>query len=90
MLGREVVAILREDNQACIRLLRTGYSAQLRHVAKTHRVNLAFVSECIRNNNVLMEYCDTKVQKADFLTKGLDRIKLQVALELVGLKKSKL
>ena len=90
MLGREVVAILREDNQACIRLLRTGYSAQLRHVAKTHRVNLAFVSECIRNNNVLMEYCDTKVQKADFLTKGLDRMKLQVALELVGLKKSKL
>ena len=30
-----------EDNQACITMVKKGYSAKLRHLAKTHRVNVA-------------------------------------------------
>ena len=48
-----------------------GRSPALRHVVRTHRVDLDFVCECIRDDRgVTIRFISTKQQIADMLTKG--------------------
>ena len=45
LFGREVELIVLEDNQATIKVLLRGYSSKLRHIQRTHKVNLGSVKE---------------------------------------------
>ena len=48
---------IHEDNQACIAIVRKGFSAKLRHLAKTHRVNVASTCEAINlSDNIEIAY----------------------------------
>ena len=48
---------IHEDNQACIAIVRKGFSAKLRHLAKTHRVNVASICEAINlSDNIEITY----------------------------------
>ena len=67
------VATLRifEDNDAVIKLICKGRSVTLRYIARTHRVDLDWLIERIREDpGCRMKYVNTKSQIADMLTKG--------------------
>ena len=85
LLKRTVLCILKEDNEACIKILISGYSLAMRHIERTHKYNLSQASEILRLEGFQLEYCPTDKQLGDFLTKALDKNGLQRALLLAGL-----
>ena len=70
LLGRSVGLRVMEDNQAMILVVRKGYSPKLRHIIRTHRVNLSGLSEVFRDDSATLEYCATDNQAADIFTGG--------------------
>jgi hypothetical protein len=88
MLGRPVSAKLFEVNQSTIATILNGYSQQLRFLAKCHRIYLFLVHEICTDalNSIALEYIPTDLQKGDLMTRGLERGKLEKALELVKLR----
>ena len=70
LLGRAQLIIL-EDNDAVIKMTIKGRSPALRHVPRTHRIDLDWLFERIRDDpGVAIRYVNTKFQIADILTKG--------------------
>ena len=71
VLERKVTATLLEDNQATMQILKSGKNPALRHIARTHRVNLAWLSDVFRTcDHMDIKYCSTHEQSADIMTKG--------------------
>ena len=63
--------IVFEDNEAVIKMTIKGRSPNMRHVARTHRIDLDWLFERIsRDPSILIKYVGTKEQIADMLTKG--------------------
>ena len=76
--------LCREDNEACIAIVRKGYSAKLRHLSKTHRINVSSTCEAVNDNDdVELGYVNTNDQKGDPLTKALSVQKWAHALKLL-------
>ena len=85
-LGRHILARLQEDNQAAIKVLMNGYSLALRHLTKTHRVNISWLAERFAQcDRYVIDNVPTELQFADGLTKPLCRVKLAKAREQWGL-----
>ena len=63
-----------------IQIVNKGRSPALRHLAKTHRVSLAWVHEVCSSSGVSLVHCPTDVQLADSFTKALERVKFDAAL----------
>jgi hypothetical protein len=60
--------LLREDNQGCIALAKNPvYHARTKHID----VRYHFVRERVEADEITMEYCPTREQLADALTKPL-------------------
>ena len=60
-----------EDNEAVIKMTIKGRSPNMRHVQRTHRVNLDWLFERMaRDPGIRIKYVGTKQQIADILTKG--------------------
>ena len=82
-LARHVLVRLQEDNQACIKIIMSGYSLALRHISKTHRINIAWLAERFaEKDRYVVEYVKSEDQLSDGLTKPLPRIKFIRACEL--------
>ena len=63
--------VIFEDNDAVIKQTIKGRSPNMRHVARTHRVDLDWLWERIRTDpGVYIRYVGTKEQIADMFTKG--------------------
>ena len=63
--------IIFEDNDAVIKQCIKGRSPAMRHVARTHRVDLDWLWERMRDDpGVNIKYVGTKEQIADIFTKG--------------------
>ena len=63
--------VLFEDNDAVIQMCNKGRSPTLRHVPRTHRVDLDWLWERVREDpGVFVRYVGTKEQMADIFTKG--------------------
>ena len=69
LLQKPVPVTFEQDNEALIKILKSGYSFKLRHMGRVHRINIASMSELLNQDNVLCNYCDTKSQIANGLTK---------------------
>ena len=68
--GRAYLYIL-EDNDAVIKMIVKGRSPNLRHVGRTHRVDLDWLFDRIsKDPNCFVKWVGTKEQLADILTKG--------------------
>ena len=71
--GKSHLLIL-EDNEAVIKMCVKGRSVVLRHVQKTHRIDLDWIFErLVRDRStkrIMMKWVSTKQQIADILTKG--------------------
>ena len=85
LLQRPVRSVIHEDNASTIAVVSSGYSAQLRHLAKHHRISLGIVHEMCQQPDIDMIHCPTDKQKGDLMTKGLARIKHEAAMQMVGL-----
>ena len=59
-----------EDNEAVIKMIIKGRSPTMRHVARTHRVDLDWLFDRINMDpRIQIRYIDTKHQIADILMK---------------------
>ena len=85
ILGRDVELEVLEDNEATIKIVKKGYSAKLRHISRTHRVNLASVKKVFENPNLALNYVGTLEQVADIFTKALEPQKWGAALDMLHL-----
>jgi hypothetical protein len=85
MLDRVVKGVIHEDNMSTITVTETGYSPQMRHVAKHHRVSLGVVHEMTSQPDIDLRHVTTDKQKGDLMTKGLARPKHEPACKMVGL-----
>ena len=66
-------------------VINAGYSQQLRHIAKHHRISLGEVHELCQHDDIKLEHILTDKQKGDLMTKGLARPKHEEAMRMVGL-----
>ena len=85
MLDRVVYGKVFEDNQSTIEVMKVGYSAKMRHLAKQHRISIGVTHDMISQDDIEAPWCPIDKQKGDILTKGLARPKHEPACELIGL-----
>ena len=71
LFDRPVRLVIKEDNQATIPIVKRGFSLKLRHVLRTHKVNLGSISDVLAQDNVEIEYVESPKQAADIFTKAL-------------------
>ena len=86
VLGRPMELEIMEDNEATLKIVKNSGSAKLRHVSRTHRVNLASVYEQIEDPNIELVYVKSAEQAADIFTKALAPQNWDHALNLIGVR----
>jgi hypothetical protein len=64
--------IIAEDNEAVIKIIAKARSMALRHLPRTHRIDVNWLFEVCANPQVRMLYVNTKQQCADLMTKALN------------------
>jgi hypothetical protein len=69
---RTTVLIIAEDNEAVIKIIKKARSMALRHLPRTHRIDVQWLFEVCSNPRVRMLYVNTKQQVADLMTKALN------------------
>ena len=69
VLHKDVKVEFYEDNQATIRMLETGKNPTLRHLGRTHKVDLAWMFEQFSREVFDLRYCTSEEQAADIFTK---------------------
>jgi hypothetical protein len=92
ILDRTVTIKFYEDNQATIRMLESGKNPTLRHLGRTHKVDLAWLFEAFKGERYDLRYCTSEEQAADIFTKHFSNPdKFAHACRMIGhIKKSKL
>ena len=85
MLDRPIKGKIWEDNMSTITVIENGYSPQLRHLQKHHRISLGIVHELCLDEDIDVNHTSTDKQKGDILPKGLTRPKHEPACRMVGL-----
>ncbi len=83
LLDRSVDLHCLQDNEATIKIIENGWSAKLRHVLRTHKVNLGSLSEQFECPNIHLNPVNTKEQAADIFTKNLQPAMWPAALEML-------
>jgi len=64
--------LIAEDNEAVIKLVKKARSMALRHLPRTHRIDLHWLFEVCSHPRVRMRYVNTKQQAADMMTKSIN------------------
>ena len=85
ILGRSIKLRIYEDNMATIKVVNKGFSPKLRHIQRTHKVNLSSIKEAIDEDNIELQYIETEQQSADVFTKALCPMKWPAALDMLGI-----
>ena len=65
--------IIAEDNQAVIKIIQKARSMALRHLPRTHRIDLQWLFEVCSNPRVQIRYVNTLQQIVDLITKALNK-----------------
>ena len=82
--------IIAEDNEAVIKIIAKARSTALRHLPRTHRIDVEWLFEVCSAPEVTMRYVNTKFQLADIMTKGMTKGDLWTSLiELTQIRKGK-
>ena len=58
-----------EDNEATIKILQTGRSMALRHLTRTHKINIQWTVEALSADDLQLKFVPTKSMVADIFTK---------------------
>ena len=87
LLGFPMPLEVLEDNQATIIIAKAGWSPKMRHVVRSHKVDLGSLGEEFEEGSgVTLQYVDTTEQSADIFTKDLEPAKWNRALSLLGVR----
>ena len=76
---------LRVDNMATIQAIKRGYSQKLAHLTKALALRISFLGDMVQQELIDLQFVPTDKNVADFMTKALQRVKLQEALKMAGL-----
>jgi len=71
LLQRKLRLCFKEDNEATSRTVDTGKSSALRHIGRTHRVDLAALHETNSKGDMNTKCCPTDYICVDVFTKHL-------------------
>ena len=70
-LSERCKLVIMEDNDAVIKMCLKVRAPTMRHVARTHRVDVDSLLERIHSDtHIVIKYINTKLQIADIFTKG--------------------
>ena len=89
VFGRPFPARLMEDNSATIVACEKGYSPSLRHIPRTQRIGLGFISEVVsqeatdEEGDIRIVKADTAEHRGDCFTKELSPQKFATATSLL-------
>lgn len=84
-LGRDVELVDEVDNTQAIAAVEGGYSQKLKHITRTHRVNIGFLHDLFcEGDNAEVEYCPSSEQEADIFTKCLGAVHFAAARAMIG------
>ena len=89
LLDRTVDLYIREDNLAAITIAKAGFSPKLRHVSRTHKVNLSPIKDEVIKENCHLVHHPTDKQAADIFTKALEVQKWARATNMLGIQTEK-
>ena len=85
LFDRDVVCLFHEDNAAMIQVCRTGKNPTMRHMGRTHRVDVLWLHERFKEPWLHLFYTKSSVMRADIFTKGFDQPdKWAHALDLIN------
>ena len=73
-MSQLVPFIVAEDNEAAIQIARKGRCPTMRHISRTHRVDMDRLHETCTNEKVQLRYINTHSQTADILTNHFTRV----------------
>jgi hypothetical protein len=68
LLQRDAVLVVHDDNSAMIQVCRTGRNPTMRHLGRTHRVNVHWLHERFSEPCYQLVYAETKAMRADIFT----------------------
>jgi len=82
---RKLQATFKEDNEAAIKVMSSGRNPTMRHMQRTHGLDLAWLCERFDKGDYNLTYCPTRSMSADIFTKGFtDKNKWIHARKLIG------
>ena len=70
LLEKPTVCVFHEDNSAMIQVCRTGRNPTMRHLGRTHRVDVHWLHERFTEPHYILYKEDIKGMRADMFTKG--------------------
>ena len=74
-----------EDNETCVVVIKTGRSPALRHVGRTHGIDIGWLHERYAEKQITVNECHTDNMRADIFTKAFESdVKWERALKLIG------
>ena len=76
LFKRKMKIELLEDNDAARTIMTTGKYPTLRHVSRTHEVDINWLHEVVNGKDAYVTRCDTKDMAADIFTKSFDTSKV--------------
>ena len=85
LLDSPIPLTCHQDNTATIQVIRNGYSARLRHLGKTHKINVQGLYDAFKEPDISIQHCPAEQQAADVFTKSLEVHKWQSALDMIGI-----
>ena len=85
LLMRVVQLTLQEDNKSAIAIIRSGRNPAIRHMSRTHGVNVSWLHEQLNRKKYSISKCDTNDMSADIFTKSFtDAKKWDSLLRLIN------
>ena len=85
MFNRNLELHCLQDNEATIKVVHNGFSAKMRHILRTHKVDLGSLGEQFEpGKNIYLEYVNTKEQAADVFTKNLQPASWPAAVKMLA------
>ena len=87
VLAREIVLILIEDNESTCAIIKSGRNPTMRHIARTHGVNVGWLHDLYKRRIFGLQYTRTEAMCADIFTKTFRELpKWLHAIKLIGIR----
>ena len=86
ILAKKAKVHFQEDNETAIIVAETGRNPTMRHIGRTHGVQIGWIHETFKRGTAVLHYVPTDKQRADIFTKMFrDVAKWDHAVKLIGM-----